>query len=137
MKPHRCRWAPYSRRVGCYLSKRAAPPTRPCRPRALRGRPQSARSVTTVAPVDGTDAALEVPCPARRAPSDAFRSQADASHCPLDLHVGVVDELEGVRVAQLNVDVAALLGNHLEERNPSQLIGLAHHLEVSLGHIPH
>ena len=47
----------------------------------------------------------------------------------------LLDELERIRVAQLDVDVPTLLGDHVEQWCPTELVGLSHHAEVAAGHI--
>ena len=45
--------------------------------------------------------------------------------------------LEDVRIAVLDLDVPPLLGNHVEERPAPQPVGLAHHVQVARGDVPH
>src|SRR5438093_5093632 len=54
----------------------------------------------------------------------------DRSGRPIDLDGGVVYLLQGVGIAVLDLDVAALLGDHVEQRAASQLVGLPHDAEV-------
>src|SRR5437667_329061 len=49
----------------------------------------------------------------------------------IDLDSGVVYLLQGVGVAVLDLAVAPLLGDHVEQRAASQLVGLPHDAEVS------
>src|SRR5437879_2004292 len=49
----------------------------------------------------------------------------------------VIRLLEDVRIAVLDLDVPPLLGNHVEERPAPQPVGLAHHVQVARGDVPH
>ena len=65
--------------------------------------------------------------------SPALPGQRDR---PLDLDGGVIHLLETLRVACLDVDQPALLGDDLQERDPPELVGLAHASGGSAGRPP-
>jgi hypothetical protein len=46
-------------------------------------------------------------------------------NCPLDLDFRVVDELECIRIAHLDIDVAALFSNDVERGYAAELVGLS------------
>jgi len=54
----------------------------------------------------------------------------------LDFHRPVVDLFQRVGVARLDLDVAALLGDHVQQRNPAELVALPDHVQVLTGHFP-
>src|SRR6266404_7252816 len=56
---------------------------------------------------------------------------------PLDLDRRVVDLLQRVGVPHLDVDVSPLLGDHVEQGPATQLVRLAHHIQVLACHVAH
>src|SRR5207245_399539 len=59
-----------------------------------------------------------------------LRSATSRADGPLNLHRGVVDLLQRVRVAVLGLDVATLLGDDVEKRAPTQFIALPNDVQV-------
>src|SRR5207245_10929292 len=64
-------------------------------------------------------------------PSSAGRRSDRA----LDLHRPVVHLFQRVGVAGLDLDVATLLGDHVQQRNPAELVALPDHVQVLTGHL--
>src|SRR5437899_14801 len=59
-----------------------------------------------------------------------LRSATRRADGPLNLHRGVIDLLQRVRVAVLGLDVATLLGDDVEKRAPTQFIALPNDVQV-------
>src|SRR5207247_28916 len=59
-----------------------------------------------------------------------LRSATSRADGPLNLHRGVIDLLQRVRVAVLGLDVATLLGDDVEKRAPTQFIALPNDVQV-------
>src|SRR6266481_5911954 len=85
---------------------------------------------------------LPAPSDVRRIASIVFRVQGGVhllagtdGCCPLDLDPRVVDQLERVRIAHLDLDIPALFGDDVQYGYATKLIGLSHDGEVAAGDI--
>src|SRR5204863_5971819 len=100
---------------------------------AERGEPDQTGSSDPPAPasVRGVDrAVLRVHVPVH------YLARTDGERA-LDLDPRVVDELERIRIAHLDINVAALFGDDVEHGCATELIGLTHDREVPTCDIPH